>query len=138
MNKKIDWKNKNNLLIIAGIVIIAIILIILFLCFSSKKTNKVNPETLEKELTDIGSEFYENQYYANLSEEDKKKLELYNEDGININISNLEVVISLPEKVAKALESKECNKEKTKMIIYPKSPYGVKDYEIKIELSCKK
>ena len=34
------------------------------------------------------------------------------------------------------LEGTACNTTSTRAIIYPKSPYGRKDYTIKVELDC--
>ena len=33
---------------------------------------------------------------------------------------------------------KNCDKEKTSVIIYPKSPYGKTDFTVKVNMNCKK
>lgn len=133
--KKLHITKKNSIII--GIIVFISIIVLLF-AFLLKKNKNINQLSLEKELTKIGANYYEKQFYPGLPEEDKTKLEFYEEDGISIHITALDNTIRLPEKIEKSLQLKNCDKTKTKIIIYPKAPYGIKDYEIKTKLSCKK
>ena len=130
-------KDKKNLYILIGI-IVAIILIILIFILGGNKKNIMSEATLEQKLEEVGKDFYENKYYSSLDDEQKKNLSNFSENGIRIDITNLEVISPLDEDVKKQLEKDKCDLDNTKFVITPKEPYGVKDYDLKIELSCKK
>ena len=124
-------KDKKNLYILIGIVVV-IILIILIFSLGGRK-NIMSEATLEQKLEEVGKE-----YYSGLDDEQKKNLANFSENGIRIDITNLEVISPLDEDVKKQLEKDNCDLDNTKLVITPKEPYGVKDYDLKIELSCKK
>ena len=130
-------KDKKNLYILIGIVVVAVILIILIFSLGGRK-NIMSEATLEQKLEEVGKDFYENKYYSSLDDEQKKNLANFSENGIRIDITNLEVISPLDEDVKKQLEKDNCDLDNTKLVIIPKEPYGVKDYDLKIELSCKK
>ena len=130
-------KDKKNLYILIGIVVVAVILIILIFSLGGRK-NIMSEATLEQKLEEVGKDFYENKYYSGLDDEQKKNLANLSENGIRIDITNLEVISPLDEDVKKQLEKDNCDLDNTKLVITPKEPYGVKDYDLKIELSCKK
>ena len=140
MKKKVDsfFKQKINFLIIAGIVIIALC-VILFVVFRPKNgETRINNDTFQDELEKIGADFYENYYYSNLSEEEKVKLSNYTDNGIRIDITNLVVIIPIDDSIQNQLRKDKCDFDQTKIVIYPKEPYGKQDYSIELELSCEK
>ena len=131
-------KNKKNLFIIGGVILLAIILIIVLFFFVFNKEKEMSVETLEDKLEKVGIDFYENYYYPNLTDEQKEALVNFKENGLRIDITNLEVLVTIEEDVKNQLEKDQCDFDQTKIAIYPKEPYGQKDYTIKLELSCEK
>ncbi len=133
---KIFENNSNkNLLIIIGIVVA---LIIIGLSINSYKEKKSSPTTISQNLETVGQDFYENYYYSDMDDEQKTLLAEFKDQGIVVNITNLETITSLNENLKNNLIKKECDFDETKIVIYPEEPYGKKDYNLKIELSCKK
>lgn len=129
-------KNK-KVLIIAGIVIILLVVIIVLISNVIGKNNKEEQmETLDQTLTKLGKQFYEEQYYVNL--EDKEKLAAFKDTGLNISITNLDVIVPMDSKTKETLKNRECDLDNTKIMFYPTSPYGLNDYTIKVELACEK
>ena len=98
-------KDKKNLYILIGIVVV-IILIILIFSLGGKK-NIMSEATLEQKLEEVGKDFYENKYYSGLDDEQKKNLANFSENGIRIDITNLEVISPLDEDVKKQLEKEK-------------------------------
>ena len=135
--KKINIKNKNTIIIgiISLLGIIAIITgVVLLLSNNNKK--------LENKLGEIGKHFYENLYYAQITEtvEDKTKFfKKYEKEGLKINLNNLLIYNEEEQvKISKSINKKlnNCDKEKTKVIIYPEKPYDKTSYKLEIKLKC--
>ena len=95
-------KDKKNLYILIGIVVV-IILIILIFSLGGRK-NIMSEATLEQKLEEVGKDFYENKYYSGLDDEQKKNLANFSENGIRIDITNLEVISPLDEDVKKQFD----------------------------------
>lgn len=105
---------------------------------------KDNKEELEQELITMGKEFYEDYYYAGIGktlEERASFLENHKDHGLKVSLDTLSRYDT--EKNTKKVEDfvnsetdKKCNKEKTMVIIYPKSPYEKEDYKIETILEC--
>lgn len=133
-------KNKRNLMIIGGIAVaIIVIILLIFFVFSGNKEKEMSPETLENKLEKVGTDFYEKYYYSNLKAENKlDQLANFKDSGIKIDITNLELLITIDQAVKDQLENDKCDLDQTKIIIYPKEPYGEKDYIMELELSCEK
>lgn len=133
-NKKMDIK---KLLIPVGILIAVgiIVFIIIKVIGSGSQEAKIT-----KNLTKMGKDFYTTYYYPLLVDNKSKKeqtefLERFKDTGIKINIDNLSRFSD--GKYKEEIESfKQCKKEGTRAIIYPKSPYGKNDYKIEVELDC--
>ena len=131
--------NSKVLIIIAAMLVIALA-VVLFLVFNSKD----NKAEIENSLTEMRKSFYENFYYEQIgssSDERTTLLSKFTTIGIKIDIENLERYNDGEfSKEIKTFKNKKtnkmCNKTKTKVIIYPKSPYGKTDYTIKTELDC--
>lgn len=131
MKKKLQSK-KNIIIVIAAILVI--ILVLLFVTRTAR---------LEKGLENLGSDFYRSYYKTNEKSKDSKSLKSFLSDfkeiGIKVSLTNLEKYNSKGNKrIIKKLKKLECDKTNTKVTIYPKSPYGINDFEIKVNLSCKK
>lgn len=134
-------KNKKNLLLIGGGVLIVVIAVVVGVVVFASGNNK---KSLEKSLMEMGRDFYENFYYDATGKTDKEKVDFvkkFEKIGVKIDLDNLGRYNSSKnkDKVAEFINTstkKECDKNETRAIIYPKSPYGKKDYEIKVELSC--
>mgnify|MGYP004662157625 CR=1 FL=1 len=139
-NKKNNELNKK---ILIAITIIALILILsaILLILSSKKSNE---KKLESKLSKMGASFYENFYYERINSSETEKnllLSTFEKTGIKIDLQNLEQYNNGEFKdeiqnFTNSLTNEKCNKTKTKVTIYPKSPYGKTDYKIETELSC--
>lgn len=131
--------NKKTLAIVAAVLIV-VILVVLLVVFSKKS----NEKELESSLNKMGSSFYENFYYEQIgsSADDRTSLlSKFSTIGIKIDLENLgryndgEFKKDIKE-FKNSLTGEKCNQTKTKVIIYPKSPYGKTDYKIETELSC--
>lgn len=125
--------SKKNIIIIASIVVILIVACVVGTMSLNKKDKKL---TLEESLTQFGVDFYENYYYPGIK--NKEILSEYATNGLNISIKAASVVIAPDDNTKSLLEKSNCDLEKTKLFFYPSSPYGAKDYELKIEFSCEK
>ncbi len=131
--------NKKTLAIVVALLIV-VILVVLLVVFGKKS----NEKELESSLNKMGSSFYENFYYEQIgsSADDRTSLlSKFSTIGIKIDLENLgryndgEFKKDIKE-FKNSLTGEKCNQTKTKVIIYPKSPYGKTDYKIETELSC--
>ena len=143
MENVVSNKNKKVIIIVAAFVVLAVVgTIIGFRLSSSKKVEQ--KEELKDVLKDLGVSFYEDFYYKNIGNSDEEratKLARFESIGIKIDLDNLSRYNSseVEDKIAKFVNKKtdeECDKKNTKVIIYPKSPYGKTDYEIETVLEC--
>lgn len=132
---KIDDKMKRMILIVASAVVILLSMFIIF-----KKTNKEDElEILLEQFEKIGVDFYENFYYQQIGstqEEVEQFLEKYNTIGIKINLDNLSryKTEENSETIEKLIE--KCNKQNTKVIIYPEEPYEQNSYKTEVATEC--
>lgn len=132
--------NKSLIIIIVSVVVVAIIAVIAML-FIDKKDNK---KELEKSLTEMGRDFYENFYYDQVgssADERTSLLSKFTTVGIKVDLDNLGRYNNgeLKDQISKFQNKKnkeKCSKTNTRVIIYPKSPYGKTDYTVEIELDC--
>ena len=123
---------KRILKLIVIIMILAIMIICLLGIFG-----KFNGtwDKLEHELKSRGQDFYEKFYYVNLDDDiENKKTILKNfDDGIIVTLENL---LLYDDTDIELIESSSCNYQQTKVIIWPREPYGSEDYDIEVVLSC--
>lgn len=131
--------NKKTLALVVAVLIV-VILVVLLVVFGKKS----NEKELESSLNKMGASFYENFYYEQIgsSADDRTSLlSKFSTIGIKIDLENLgryndgEFKKDIKE-FKNSLTDEKCNQTKTKVIIYPKSPYGKTDYKIETELSC--
>ena len=93
---------------------------------------------LEKKITKLGKDFYENFYYDLITEEHGvDQISKFETVGIKANLVTLEKYKKENEEKMARFKKNKCNTENTKVIIYPMKPYGKKDYRIKVKLDCK-
>lgn len=129
-------KNKKELLIIIGVVVI-LVGIILFVLINTDGEKK-----LKDKLETLATDYYENNYYDKISSDEatrKQILEKFASTGFTINLNSLSRYEQFTEQVKEFVNSEtdeECDKEKTTITIYPKDPYGKEDYEVKVNLVC--
>lgn len=120
-------KSKINYKIIAIVFIAFVVVGILLFSFN----NESGDNTIV--LKTAGESFYENFYYKQIKSDQASYLKNFEYIGIKISLENLERVETSLTSI-NSLSS--CNKQKTKVIIYPKAPFGRKDYIIEVELDC--
>ncbi len=129
---------KRNIIIAVIILVIINIVVGAILIYNNPK-NKIT-----RSMKNMGNDFYTNYFYDTLKEgrSDKELSEVlarYKDTGIKINLRNLSQFDK--GKYKKEIDTfksnkKECSKNNTRVVIYPKSPYKKSDYKIKIELDC--
>lgn len=137
---KMEEKSNKNIMIIGGVIVVFLIIVLAILFIKPKS----NQKELEKSLTEMGREFYENFYYGQIgssADERTSLLSKFTTVGIKVDLDNLgrynngEFKDKISEFVNKKTKEK-CSKTNTKVIVYPKSPYGKTDYTIETELDC--
>ena len=130
--------NKGFIYIACGVVVIVLIILVLFMIKNNNK-NKI-----ENSIINMGEQFYTEYYYPQITKNKSKKdineiLSKFEKNGIKINLKNLSIFKGGTYK--KEIDSfknknKECDKEKSKVIIKPTKPYGKTDYKIEVQLDC--
>ena len=138
--KKKNIFTKKNLIIGGSILLVIVILLIVFLILFLN-----NPERkIKKTLENIGNDFYTNYYYNQLimgrSKQNQKQIfDRFSKNGIKFNLiylSTYDKGIHKDDINSLKYKGKECDKEKTNIIIYPEEPYGITDYRIELEIDC--
>lgn len=127
---------KKNLLKLVGIIVGVLIIIALVILLIVKMTNgntKDYQKEVENNIKNLVKDFYEGNYY---NDTDKKLIESFSKDGLKVSLNTLYVVSGNKDKVKNPKTEKECDAEKTYVMIYPKSPYGKSNYDIKYYLNC--
>ena len=127
-------KNKSSVKIIT---LIASLFIIFMMCFliSNGLSKK---DKLNKKLNILGDRFYANYYSKLTTSKNIDMLSQYKDIGITVSLYNLKKYTANNESIIKLFKNNRCDDYKTKITIYPTSPYDKKDYKIKTELSCEK
>lgn len=133
--------NKNIIIALVGAIIIVALAIVLGMLFMNKNNNQ---KELEKSLEEMGRDFYENFYYDQIggsADERTSLLSKFTTVGIKIDLDNLGRYNNgeYKEKISEFKNKKtkeKCSKTDTKVVVYPKSPFGKTDYKMEIELEC--
>lgn len=134
------FKDKKNIVIcVCAILVIALVLFLIFRGSGQKKK-------LERRLNELGKTYYEKYYGLFDADSRSEFLAKYSTLGIKVDLENLARTVAdtnnLPskEKILKDFVNKktgkECNQTTTKVIFYPQSPYGAKDYKMETQLDC--
>lgn len=146
-NKIINFfKENKKLIIISGTIIIILVVILLLMLFLNNDKAKSNEKELIKTLELMGGAYYEEFYYPQCGDTDKKRAEFiqkFKDTGITTTIDNLKltkervkVVKDNIDNLKNSITEKECDLKNSKVQIVPKEPYGVKDYEVNVTLVC--
>ena len=127
------YKDNKFKIIVAAVFVIVIFAIFIPVSFSVKgKEQKIN-----NELKNLVADFYENNYYDQIGNDDGTRLSFlskYASTGIRISLENLARTTNNTEETLQKFNG--CNASNTKAIIYPKEPFSQKDYTIEVELDC--
>ncbi len=151
LNIKKFFSDNKKAIIIAVVAFLVVVLVIIGSVTLFGKSNALpnQKEHMESRLKELAKEFYEVQYYPNLANsktgeamtDDEKKAfaQKYKDTGITIDLASLARLYG--DEKDKILEEfknndKACNYDNTKVVIYPKDPYNVSSYEVKIILDC--
>ena len=145
MENIIDKVKENKKIVIAVGIVLLVALASCIIAITVSHSKKEEPkEDLNAILKKLGTDFYEDFYYMNIGSSDEEratKLSRYETIGIKVDLDNLsrynsEEVKDDIEKFVNEKTNEKCDKNNTKVIIYPKSPYGKTDYEIETKLEC--
>ena len=138
-------KNKEFSIIMGATILVAIATLVVVLVFVIGKKEDEKTK-LTNELEKIGRNYYEEYYYVsagNDKEENSKANYLKNFEsvGLKINLENLlrynnTLKDKNTTKFVNSKTNKKCNYEKSMVTIYPKKPFGKKDYKISVYLDC--
>ncbi len=161
--KEFITKNKKMVgFIIAGVIVITLAVGIIILIPDSKASKTGYTPTknefgkslnfferkkvtdMESTLIAMGRDFYENLYYEQIAKTDEdraKAASKYQNLGIKINVDNLsryksDVNNEALDAIINPATGETCNKENTKVIIYPNGNFGRTEYDIKVEFDC--
>ena len=127
--------NKGRIIAIIALVILLLVVgVLVFYNMNGEKRAKTR-------LTQISKIFYKYYYEDNSDKNDKDAIKVflskYAASGLTIRLKDMKVYID-SKKVENYKALKNCDEEKTKVIIYPQTPYGKNDFKIKTKMSCKK
>lgn len=124
-------KNKGK---IFTYVLCLVAFIILVTSINNIIKNYNDKRSLEKSLVALGERIYTDVYYSNLKKDPKE----YENGGIKITLEDMFEIINLESKDyfynRKTKEACDINESYVK--IFPKSPYGINDYELEFVLNC--
>ena len=133
------FSDRRSIIIISCVALIILVsLIIISLIGNSESYKK---KTYEKNITSMAKDFYENFYYDLVTKDlGKEQIERFETNGIDVTLSTLEKRNlknkELVQKFKRINSDESCNKDNTKVMIYPKSPYDKQNYELKVILDC--
>ena len=126
---------KNKILAIAA----ALVLVLTVGCGKEKSNEKELTSNLEK----MGKQFYEKFYYPSRETDEGGAAEFFKKfekTGIKVDLGNLSKVSVVDKELVDSMVNnktkKECDKQKSYVVIKPKSPYGKTDYTIEVSLEC--
>lgn len=143
--KKMTKKDQNKEIVKTVSIGAGLIIVITIIFILTKTVGTSLEDQLNKSLEKMGEEFYTDFYYTEISKnkssaEVSEFLEKFSDVGIKVNLDNLSRYKDGKNKdeIAKFKnkEGKKCSTTNTKAVIYPKKPYGKKDYTVKVELDC--
>jgi hypothetical protein len=139
-------KNKNKIkkyiskrIIIIGVVVFILLVGLVAVLIVNSKTEKSIKNRYEKIVRELGQDFYENHYYDLVTAKNGNAyIEAFSELGFTIDLDSLSSISIKSKNKASKLEGKDytCNKYTTKVVIHPKDPYGMKDYDMDVILDC--
>lgn len=120
------------------IAIIAIVLLVIFLGVILV-INANAEKRAQRKLTSLAKTFYSYYYEEQSDKDDKSKITVflskYADTGLTIKLKDMKVYLD-NHKVENYNALSKCDEDKTKVTIYPFSPYGKKDRTIETKLEC--
>lgn len=139
--KKIKINKKVVIMIISIIILVIFASIILFFTLNKSEDESLK---LSSSLKDLGIDFYENFYYKQIGKTDNERkefLEKYKDIGIKVSLDNLsrykkDDMDDILKQFVNDKTKEECDRNSSMVIIYPKDPYGQKDYTVDAILVC--
>ena len=140
MKMKNLLKDSKKVVIIGTAVIAIIIIALAVFLFNKNKTNIIK-RNFDAELKELAKGFYEDYYYDVLvGSFGKEYLKKQSESGIVIDLESLtNMGLEQDNKIKDFVNpsTKEtCDKNNTKVTIYPTDPYGKTDYKIETKIEC--
>lgn len=145
--------NNNKKAISVGAVAFILVVVVIVgatLLFGKSHALPNQEEVLENKMKELAKDFYENRYYPGLTDpktnkpksDDEKKdtVKKYKDTGITISLAAIVRLYSDEDKenILNEFknEDKDCDYSKTNVVIYPKDPYTIDSYDVKVNLSC--
>ena len=128
---------RNTIITVILLAMITVVLAVLAVIFNT-------PERVVKsKIESIAADYYENFFYQSIVEykttqkELEKTMQKYEKDGFS-RITLQQLLLYDNQKHADAAETLKnyCNESETAVTIYPKAPYGQKDYHVEYDYSC--
>lgn len=138
---KLNMNKKNIIMMIGAIVGFVLIVVIALLLITRGGSQE---KKLKSRMEELGKDFYENFYYKQVGSTDEEKvafLKKYESIGIKVNLDNLaryntKENSKILEEFVNNKTKKECDKNNSQIIIYPKDPYNQTSYKIEVKLDC--
>ncbi len=133
IDKLLDNLKENKKIVLSLIIGIIVVFTILFF-IGRFVNNYFDRKNLEKALTSMGEKVYKELYYNNL----KDDFAVYEKEGIKITLNEMFNATDLDYKdyFYNRRTNKSCNPNDTYVMIYPKSPYQINDYNLTFNLVC--
>lgn len=132
--------NKKVVCIVGGIILAIAVIVTIVIVVSNNRTNE---KTLNEKLEELAATFYEDFYYdAMVKNYGVDQVAKYANVGIKVSLDNLirssglDKDQELTKFFTNSKTNKECDKDNTKVTIYPQDPYEKKDYKVEIVLEC--
>ena len=130
------FANKRNVIICICALVVVVAGVVCAVLFWPKS----NKAKLETELKEMGKSFYEDFYYDLVVKSNGvESISKFQSTGIKVDLDNLSRQKSENEEKIKDFvndKGEACNKENTKVVIYPKDPFGKTDYQLEVQLDC--
>lgn len=126
-------KSKKTIIAGIGLVILLIFLVfILGIYFTKEKRTDRKLNTYAKKFYTY---YYKEQKESKGSDKLKSFLSNYSEIGLTMKLKDLKIYLDT-HKIENYSLFKECDEDKTKVTVYPISPYGENDYRVETKLEC--
>ena len=131
---------KNNKLILVGVVILIVLIAILAIIVSNTNKEKKTIKKYENIVSEMTSAYYKDYYSMIVDSKGVDYIKAFEDVGFEFDLDNM--INLLPSLRSKAKElvnvktGEQCNINGTKVMVYPKDPYGENDYTIKVTLDC--
>ena len=134
---------RNTVAFVLLIIFLMILGFLSFIFFYNLKTKTINEEDFVQSLTTTGEEIYSEYYYKYISanktnEEISDYLKKYETIGLKFDLNEIEKYSdeskTLVERFIKG--NRDCKKDETMIVIYPKSPYTKTDFTSEIKMDC--